>query len=53
MADTISKAERRALMARIRGVNTSPELAVRRFLHEHGFRFRLHLRKLPGQRTRT
>jgi DNA mismatch endonuclease (patch repair protein) len=49
MADILSKAERSALMARIRGVNTSPELAVRRFLHERGFRFRLHLRKLPGR----
>jgi DNA mismatch endonuclease, patch repair protein len=49
MADILSKAERSALMARIRGVNTSPELAVRRFLHERGFRFRLHLRELPGR----
>jgi DNA mismatch endonuclease (patch repair protein) len=49
MADILSKAERSALMARIRGVNTRPELAVRRFLHEHGFRFRLHPRNLPGR----
>jgi DNA mismatch endonuclease, patch repair protein len=49
MADILSKPERSALMARIRGVNTSPELAVRRFLHGRGFRFRLHLRKLPGR----
>ena len=49
MADMLSKAERSALMARIRGVNTTPELTVRRFLHKHGFRFRLHSRNLPGR----
>lgn len=49
MADTLSKAERSALMARIRGVNTRPEMAVRRFLHKNGFRFRLHPRDLPGR----
>jgi DNA mismatch endonuclease (patch repair protein) len=49
MVDILSKAERSALMARIHGVNTSPELAVRRFLHERGFRFRLHRRNLPGR----
>ena len=36
-------------MSRIRSVNTTPELAVRRFLHGQGLRFRLHLRDLPGK----
>ena len=36
-------------MSRIRSVNTSPELAVRRFLHAEGLRFRLHRRDLPGK----
>ncbi len=40
--------ERRALMARIRGKDTKPELAVRRLLHAMGYRFRLHRRDLPG-----
>ena len=35
-------------MARIRGKDTQPELAVRRLLHAMGFRFRLHRRDLPG-----
>ena len=35
-------------MARIRGKDTRPELAVRRLLHVMGFRFRLHRRDLPG-----
>ena len=30
MADTITKAERSALMARLRGTNTKPEVFVRR-----------------------
>lgn len=36
-------------MAGIRGVNTKPELLIRRGLHALGFRFRLHGRKLPGK----
>ena len=35
-------------MARIRGQNTQPEVAVRRLLHARGYRFRLHRRDLPG-----
>jgi DNA mismatch endonuclease (patch repair protein) len=31
-------------MSRIRGRDTSPELALRRFLHARGLRFRLHQR---------
>jgi DNA mismatch endonuclease (patch repair protein) len=41
--------QRSALMARIRGKNTGPELAVRRLAHAWGFRFRLHRRDLPGK----
>lgn len=37
------------MMAGIRGSNTSPEIKVRRLLHRHGFRFRLHQRNLPGR----
>jgi DNA mismatch endonuclease, patch repair protein len=35
-------------MSRIRGANTKPELAVRSLLHRMGFRYRLHVRTLPG-----
>lgn len=35
-------------MARIRGKDTKPEVAVRRLLHALGYRFRLHGRGLPG-----
>ena len=36
-------------MARIRGRDTVPELAVRRIAHRMGLRFRLHRKDLPGR----
>ena len=35
-------------MRAIRGKDTKPELYVRSVLHRSGFRFRLHVRGLPG-----
>lgn len=35
-------------MASVRSKSTGPEMAVRRFLHASGFRYRLHDRSLPG-----
>lgn len=35
-------------MSRIRSHDTAPEKIIRRMLHRMGFRFRLHVRKLPG-----
>ncbi|MER8919027.1 very short patch repair endonuclease [Mesorhizobium sp. M0802] len=35
-------------MSRIRGKDTRPELAVRRYLHNRGLRYRLHDKRLPG-----
>lgn len=35
-------------MARFKGKNTKPEMAVRKALHAAGRRFRLHRRDLPG-----
>jgi len=49
MVDTLTPAQRSALMARIRGVDTKPELAVRRALHARGYRYRIHVRDLPGR----
>jgi len=48
MADNRSPESRSALMSRIRGKDTAPEVAVRRVLHSLGYRFRLHRRDLPG-----
>src|ERR1035437_1512483 len=47
--DTISKAERSALMSRIRSKDTRPERTVRSILHWLGYRFRLHHPDLPGR----
>src|SRR4051812_47007557 len=35
-------------MARIKKFDTRPEMAVRRLVHAHGYRYRLHVRDLPG-----
>lgn len=35
-------------MSRIHSKNTTPELFVRSLLHRNGFRFRLHVKSLPG-----
>lgn len=37
------------MMAGITGKDTQPEMLVRRALHAHGFRFRLHAPSLPGK----
>jgi len=47
--DTITKAERSALMSRIRSKDTLPERTVRSILHRLGYRFRLHCDDLPGK----
>jgi DNA mismatch endonuclease (patch repair protein) len=49
MGDIVSPEVRRRMMASIRGRDTKPELAVRRLLHAHGLRFRLHVGDLPGR----
>lgn len=41
-------AARSAMMSRIRSKDTKPEMMVRKALHRLGFRFRLHVRDLPG-----
>ncbi|HVA50079.1 MAG TPA: DNA mismatch endonuclease Vsr [Pirellulales bacterium] len=46
--DMLTGAQRSALMGRVRGKDTKPELALRRLLHRMGYRFRLHRRDLPG-----
>lgn len=36
-------------MSRIRAKDTKPEMQVRRMLHAAGFRYRLHVKDLPGK----
>ena len=47
--DRLSPAQRSAVMARVRGKDTGPEMLVRRLAHGLGFRFRLYRRDLPGR----
>lgn len=49
MADVHSAETRSYNMSRIRSSNTKPEMQVRKFLFAHGFRYRLHDKKLPGK----
>ncbi len=46
----VHKAEVRSYnMSRIRSKDTKPEMIVRRFLFKNGFRYRLHVKDLPGK----
>ena len=46
--DSITREKRSWNMSRIRANDTTPELMVRSFLFRQGFRFRLHVKNLPG-----
>ena len=48
MADRMTQEQRHKCMARIKGKNTKPELIVRRYLHAHGYRYRINVKRLPG-----
>ena len=48
MADVFDSKKRSEIMSRVRSVDTTPELRVRRLLHSMGYRFRLHRNDLPG-----
>lgn len=49
MTDVHTKETRSYNMSKIRAKNTKPELVVRKFLFQNGFRYRLHYSKLPGK----
>lgn len=49
MTDVVDIATRSRMMAGIGPKHTRPELAVRRYLHAAGLRFRLHAPDLPGR----
>lgn len=48
MTDVVDVETRSRMMANIRSKNTSPEILIRKALHARGFRFRVHVKKLPG-----
>lgn len=47
--DIVDNKTRSRIMSRIRSADTGLELRIRRYLHHIGFRFRLHVRNLPGR----
>lgn len=49
MRDIFDRETRSHIMSMIKGKDTKPEIIVRKFLHHHGYRFRLHVDKLPGK----
>lgn len=48
MADVMTTEQRSRCMAAIKGKDTNPELIVRKYLFSRGLRFRVQVRKLPG-----
>ncbi len=48
MSDIVDQKTRSRMMAGIKGKNTKPEVVLRRALHAHGFRFRLHSSSVHG-----
>ncbi len=49
MVDSLPPDRRSENMRRIRSQDTAPELIVRRMVHAMGYRYRLHVRDLPGK----
>lgn len=49
MADVHTKKQRSYNMSRIKGKDTKPEMLVRKFLFAHGYRYKLHDKKMPGK----
>lgn len=48
MADTMTPEQRSRCMAAVKGKDTKPEMIVRKYLFSRGLRFRVQVRKLPG-----
>ena len=49
MTDTMSPAQRHRCMSHIRSRNTKPEIKVRQWLWNHGYRYRLCVKSVPGR----
>ncbi len=47
--DTVSKQQRSANMAAVKGRDTTPELAIRKILHGVGYLYCVHPKDLPGR----
>lgn len=49
MTDILSTQARSQRMALVRGKNTGPELKVRKMIYAAGYRYRIHVKGLPGR----
>jgi len=49
MSDVLTPTQRHRCMSRIRSRATKPEMAVRRWLWAHGYRYRLNVKSVPGK----
>ncbi|MBP3127366.1 very short patch repair endonuclease [Thalassospira sp. ER-Se-21-Dark] len=47
--DIVDSKTRSRMMSNIKGKNTKPEMVLRRALHQIGFRYVLHDKRLPGK----
>lgn len=48
MSDIVDKETRSRMMSGIRSKNTKPEILIRKGLYHRGYRYRLHVKKIPG-----
>lgn len=49
MVDHVDRKKRSLIMAAVHSEDTRPEMAVRKIVHGLGYRYRLHVRTLPGR----
>lgn len=49
MTDIMTKQQRHTCMSRIHSKDTKPELKVRQWLWNHGYRYRLNVKGVPGK----
>ena len=49
MTDNLTPAQRHLVMSHIHGKGTKPELKVRQWLWQHGYRYRLNVKSVPGK----
>jgi|SRR6185369_16235194 len=49
MVDSLSPKERSERMSRIKSKHSAPEMKLRSLIHRMGFRYRLHVKNLPGK----
>lgn len=49
MVDHVDKAKRSLIMAAVHSEDTGPEKVVRGIVHRLGYRYRLHVKTLPGR----